>query len=95
MTRRIGQISFLLAIGSWIGYFSLLLLGGIDPAPVLSRILQTAMLFTLAGVFLALGLALFALATGHQRIWATVALILCLLFGLVFSGIFFAILPAY
>jgi len=94
MNRRVGKISFFLALGSWVGYFSLLLVGGIDPAPALSRILQTVMLLILAAVLLSLVLALFALASGRQRIWATVAVLLCLLFGFVFSGVFFAMLPA-
>jgi hypothetical protein len=93
MTQYLGRISLLLALGAWIAYFTFLIVGGIDPSPALSRILQIAVMATLAAVLLSLLLALVALARGPQRISAAIAFGLCVVFGLFFSGLFFAMLP--
>ena len=94
MTRHPGQTSLFLVLGAWVAYYALLVVGGIDPSPALSRILQTAMLVLLAAVLLSFGLALYSLAQGRQRVRAAFALILCLLYGLVFSGALFAMFPS-
>ena len=92
MTKHFGRISLLLSLGGWIGYFAILFVGGIDPSPGLSRILQTAVLCLVLVVLLALCLALVAIVRGPQRVAAGIALVLGLLYALVFSGVFFALL---
>ena len=92
MTRHFGRVSLFLSSASWVVYFALLLVGGIDPSPELSRVLQTAVLCTVLVALLAFCLALFALVRGPQRVSAGFGLALCLLYGLVFSGLIFAVL---
>lgn len=54
LSRHLGRVSLALALGFWIGYYALLLVGGIDPSPALSGLLQTAVLVLLVVVLLAL-----------------------------------------
>lgn len=92
MRRHLGRVSLFLSLAGWTVYFAALFVGGIDPSPALSRVLQTAVLCSLLVVLLSLCLALFALVRGPQRVAAAIALVLGLLYALAFSGLLFALL---
>ena len=72
----------------------LLFIGGINPSPEPSRVFQIAVRCMLFVALLAFCLAMFAAIRGPQRVSAGIALTLSLLYGLVFTGMFFA-LPAW
>lgn len=90
MKRNLGRISLVATIVSWIAYYIILVIGGVDPAPELSQFLKAAVTFSVAAILLSAILALLALMQGPQRISAAFALLLCVVFGLVFSGLLFA-----
>jgi len=93
MKRKLGLLALFLGLAAPLTYYGLLLVGGLDPSPQLSQVLQRAVLATLAAALLSACLAVVALIEGQQRIAATIALGLDLIFLLLFSGLLFALLP--
>lgn len=92
MTESLGRISLLLAVATWAVFLVLPLWGGLDPSPSAAVYLRGAAAGTLALAVLSFGLAITALALGPQRVSAGVAVVLCVAFGMVFSGALYALL---
>jgi len=92
MTRHFGRISLLVSVASWGAFLAILFFGGLDPTPALAQYLRSATMGTLLSVLVSGCLAAIALVRGPQRVSAGVALVLCLLYGLVFTGAIYALL---
>jgi hypothetical protein len=91
MTRHVGRISLLLAVTSWLVFIASLLVGGIDPAPLLAKKLRHVGMGSLLLVPFSMLLAIIALARGPQRAAAAVGLALGLLYLAVFTGLIWAL----